>query len=232
MRAVSKSAHCLHGEWFGLATCEWPCFTSTHSYSLPGRDSQIQTLLSRLQVASKEPVSTSRAAVRAEPSRLVSVQQRPSEYQQSCIPGHFKRLYFATMASKDSAKEYVQRCSPCYHACLTSTSRASVHHEPSRHVPAAAKMLFQQAELQMLAAPLGLASRTTTAKTLSSRQSCSSGHTDRVCVGHGSSQQRGQISLLQRLCGSCSHCYDSCILAVYSPSTRHAGVPCNTHALL
>ena len=37
-------------------TCVCPCLTSTHSYSFPGSDSQIQTLLSRLQVASKDPV--------------------------------------------------------------------------------------------------------------------------------------------------------------------------------
>ena len=36
-------------------TCECPCLTSTHSYSFPGMDSQIHTLLSRPHVAMSEP---------------------------------------------------------------------------------------------------------------------------------------------------------------------------------
>ena len=155
-----------------LATCEWPCFTSTHSYSFPGRDSQIQTLLSRLQVASKEPVSTSRAAVRAEPSRLVSVQQRPSDCQRSCSSGHLKRSYVATTTSKDARSACRGVCRVANACCTTRTP----------------------VEAYRMA--------------------------DMMCFGRGSSQHRGQISMLQSLCESCSHCYDSCILAVFSPSTR------------
>ena len=36
-------------------TWEWPCLTSTHSYSFPGMDSQIHTLLSRPHVDRNDP---------------------------------------------------------------------------------------------------------------------------------------------------------------------------------